>query len=323
MMRNFGYMKAGSLAEAIKALGAKGTKLHAGGTDLLGCARDEVFHVEKVVSIGGIKELKGIYAATDGGVKIGALTTLAEIAGHAAIAGKYPILAKAAAEVGSPQIREQGTIGGNLCQRPRCWYFRSDLRCLKKGGGICYAAGGENQYHAIFGGGPCFFVHPSDVAVALVALQAQLMIEGPSGSKAVKADAFFVLPSKSIEKENILTPDEIVTEIHVPPLIGKVKSSYRKVRARGAWDFALASVGMVLQFENDNVRSARIVLGGVGPCPWRANAAEKILVGKKIDGAVAAAAADAAVSGASPLRDNAYKVEIVKGAVEESIAAFA
>jgi xanthine dehydrogenase YagS FAD-binding subunit len=323
MMRNFAYVKAGSLAEAIKALGTKGAKLHAGGTDLLGCAREEIFNVERVVSINGLKELKGISAISGGGVKIGALTKLADIAADAAIAEKYPILAKAAAEVGSPQIREQGTIGGNLCQRPRCWYFRSDLRCLKKGGSICYAAGGENQYHAIFGGGPCFFVHPSDVAVALVALQAQLTIEGPSGSKAVMAEAFFVPPSKSVDKENVLAPDEIVTEIHIPPFIGKVKSSYRKVRARGAWDFALASVGMVVQLENGNVRAARVVLGGVSPCPWRAIAAEKILVGKKIDGAAAAAAADAAVSGASPLKDNAYKVEIVKGAVEESIAAFA
>jgi len=322
MMKNFAYVKAGSIAEAIKALGTKGAKLHAGGTDLMGCMRDEVFQVEKVVSISGLKDLKGISAKPDGGVKIGALTTIAEVAASASIAEKYAVLAQAAAEVASPQLREQGTIGGNLCQRPRCWYFRGDFHCARKGGDTCYAVDGENQYHAIFGGAPCFFVHPSDIAVALVALQAQLMITGPSGSKAVKIENFFVSPDKSIEKENILAPSEIVTEIHLPPIGGKVRSSYRKIRARRAWDFALTSVGVVLQFENENVSKARIVLGGVAPYPWRVGAAERLLIGKKPDSTAAAAAGQAAAQGANPMRDNAYKVEMVKGAVEESILAF-
>jgi len=322
MMKNFAYVKAGSIAEAIKALGTKGAKLHAGGTDLMGCMRDEVFQVEKVVSISGLKDLKGISAKPDGGVKIGALTTIAEVAANASIAEKYAVLAQAAAEVASPQLREQGTIGGNLCQRPRCWYFRGDFHCARKGGDTCYAVDGENQYHAIFGGAPCFFVHPSDMAVALVALQAQLMIAGPSGSKAVKIENFFVSPDKSIEKENILAPNEIVTEIHLPPIGGKVRSSYRKIRARRAWDFALTSVGVVLQFENENVSKARIVLGGVAPYPWHVGAAERLLIGKKPNSTVAAAAGQAAAQGANPMRDNAYKVEMVKGAVEESILAF-
>jgi len=322
-MKNFAYVKAGSIVEAIKALGTKGAKLHAGGTDLLGCMRDEVFQVEKVVSISALKDLKGISARPDGGVKIGALTTIAEVAANSAINEKYAVLSQAAAEVASPQLREQGTIGGNLCQRPRCWYFRGDFHCARKGGDTCYAVDGENQYHAIFGGAPCFFVHPSDVAVALVALQAQLMIAGPAGSKAVKIEDFFVSPDKSIEKENILAPNEIVTEIHLPPIGGRVRSSYRKIRARRAWDFALTSVGMVMQFEKQNVSKARIVLGGVAPYPWRVEAAEKLLIGKKPDSAAAAAAGQAAAQGANPMRDNAYKVEMVKGAVEESILAFA
>jgi xanthine dehydrogenase YagS FAD-binding subunit len=285
--------------------------------------RDEVFQVEKVVSISALKDLKGISARPDGGVKIGALTTIAEVAANSAINEKYAVLSQAAAEVASPQLREQGTIGGNLCQRPRCWYFRGDFHCARKGGDTCYAVDGENQYHAIFGGAPCFFVHPSDVAVALVALQAQLMIAGPAGSKAVKIEDFFVSPDKSIEKENILAPNEIVTEIHLPPIGGRVRSSYRKIRARRAWDFALTSVGMVMQFEKQNVSKARIVLGGVAPYPWRVEAAEKLLIGKKPDSAAAAAAGQAAAQGANPMRDNAYKVEMVKGAVEESILAFA
>jgi xanthine dehydrogenase YagS FAD-binding subunit len=321
MMNNFSYVKAGSLAEAIKELSTKGARLHAGGTDLLGCARNEIIQVAKVVSIGSLKQLKGISTRPDGGVRIGALTTLADIAANASIAKTYPVLVQAAAAVGSPQIREQGTIGGNLCQRPRCWYFRSDLQCLKKGGAICYGRAGENQYHAIFGGGPCFFVHPSDVAVALMVLQAQLTIAGPSGNKPVRIENFFVGPDKSIDKENVLLPGEIVTEIRIPPVSANTKSSYRKVRARGSWDFALTSVAAVFQFENDAVRTVRIVLGGVGPYPWRVRAAEKLLTGKKLDDTVAAAAAEAAVSGATPLKDNTYKLEMVKGAVKESLLA--
>jgi xanthine dehydrogenase YagS FAD-binding subunit len=323
MIKNFAYVKAGSIATAVKALGTKGAILHAGGTDLLGCMREEIVSVDRLVCIGGIKELKGIAAKPDGGLKIGALTTISEVAANPTIADKYAVLAQAAAEVGSPQIRNQGTLGGNLCQRPRCWYFRGDFRCARKGGDICYAVAGENQYHAIFGGGPCFFVHPSDTAVALVALQAQLVVAGTAGSKPVKIGDFFVGPDKSITRENILAATEIVTEIHLPPVSGKARSSYRKIRARRAWDFALASVGVVLQYANESVSSARVVLGGVGPYPWRAEAAEKLLIGRKIDGALAAAVAQAAIKDASPMPENGYKVQMVQGAVEESILALA
>jgi xanthine dehydrogenase YagS FAD-binding subunit len=323
MIKNFAYVKAGSVAAAVKALSTKGASIHAGGTDLLGCLRDEVISVGQVVSISGIKEMKGITAKPDGGLRIGALTTIAEVAASTAISGKYQVLAQAAAEVASPQLRNQGTLGGNLCQRPRCWYYRGDFRCARKGGDLCYAVAGENQYHAIFGGGPCFFVHPSDTAVALAALQAQIMIAGPAGSKPVRIADFFVGPDKSVTKENILAPNEIVTEIHLPPVSGKVRSSYRKIRARRAWDFALASVGVVLQYTNDSVSAARIVLGGVGPYPWRVEAAEKLLIGKKIDSALAAAAGQAAIKEASPLPENGYKMQIVQGAVEESILALA
>jgi xanthine dehydrogenase YagS FAD-binding subunit len=321
MMRNFAYVKANSVAEAVKALGTKGAWVHAGGTDLFGCIRDEILPIEKVVSISGIKQLKGISTRPDGGLRIGAMTTIAEVAANAAIQEKYSVLARAAADVASPQLRNQGTIGGNICQRPRCWYFRGDFHCAKKGGEMCYSVDGENQYHAIFGGGPCFFVHPSDTAVALVALQARLTITGPKGSRAVPIDQFFVGPDKSIEKENVLTTGEIVTDILLPPVSGQMRSSYRKIRGRGAWDFALTSVALALQLNGGSVSRARVVLGGVGPYPWRAGAAEKMLAGKKLDASIAAAAGQAAVEGASPLDANAYKVEMVKGAVEESLLA--
>ncbi len=323
MISSFAYVKPGSVAEAIKALAAKDARLLAGGTDLLSCMRDEVLQIKKVVSISGIKELRGISAKPDGGVRIGALTTIAEVAADKTLSEKYAVLAQAAAEVASPQLRNQGTIGGNLCQRPRCWYFRGDFHCAKKGGETCYSVDGENQYHAILGAAPCFAVHPSDAAVALVALRAQLVIAGSTGSKTVRIENFFVGPDKSVVKENILLPGEILTEIHLPPAGGSMRSSYRKIRARRAWDFALTSVGTVLDIDKDNVVGARIVLGGVAPYPWRARASEKLLIGKKPDAAVAAAAGLAAVEGANPMRDNAYKVEMVKGAVEESILAFA
>jgi xanthine dehydrogenase YagS FAD-binding subunit len=321
MIPNFAYVKAGSVAAAVKALSTKGAAIHAGGTDLLGCLREGAFLADKVVSISGIKELKGITAKPDGGLKIGALTTIAEIAANATVTAKYAVLAQAAAEVASPQLRNQGTIGGNLCQRPRCWYFRGDFRCARKGGDICYAIGGENQYHAIFGGGSCFFVHPSDTAAALVALQAQLMIAGPAATRPVRIENFFVGPDKSITKENVLAANEIITEIHLPPLGSTVRSSYRKIRARRAWDFALTSVAVVIQYEGENVSKARIVLGGVGPYPWRVEAAEKLLIGNRIDGALAAAAAQAAIKEASPMPENGYKVQMVQGAVEESLLA--
>ena len=181
---------------------------------------------------------------------------------------------------------------------------------------------GENQYHAIFGGGPCFFVHPSDVAVALAALGARLSIAGPSGTKTTRIENFFVGPKERIDRENNLMPGEIITAISIPAIEGSTKSSYRKIGARRAWDFALASVAAVLQFEGDAVRTARIVLGGVGPYPWRVEAVEELLAGKKLDGELAAAAGETAITGAVPLRDNAYKLEIVKGAVEQSLAAF-
>lgn len=323
MMKNFSYVKAGSVAAAVKALGVKGTVLHAGGSDLLGCLHDEVISAERVVSISGIKELRGIAAKPDGGLKIGALATIAEISSHAAIQEKYPALAQAALEVASPQLRNQGTIGGNVCQRPRCWYFRGDFHCARKGGNQCYAVEGDNQYHAVFGGGPCFFVHPSDTAVALTALQAQFVVAGPAGNRTVRIEEFFVGPDKNILKENILASNEVLTEIHLPPVNGKGAGSYRKVRARRAWDFALVSVGVVLNVENQTISKARIVLGGVGPYPWRVEAAEKLLLGKKIDSALAAAAGKAAAQGGAPMSGNGYKIQIVQSAVEESLIAFA
>jgi xanthine dehydrogenase YagS FAD-binding subunit len=321
MLRNFAYVRPQTKQEALGHLDSDGARIHAGGTDLLGCLRDEVFAADKVVSLSGLDELKGIARTNDGGLRIGALTTISEIAASNEVAAGFPGLAQAARDVASPQLRNQGTLGGNLCQRPRCWYYRGEFHCAKKGGDTCYAAEGENRYHAIFGGDPCYIVHPSDTAPMLVALGASAKIAGPGGERTVELEDFFVLPHEELYKENVLRPGEMVTEIIVPAPASGLESSYRKARERGSWDFALASVALALRMSGKRVEEARVVLGGVAPKPWRSTATEAALAGKQLDAATARAAAEAAVAGAEPLEQNAYKVLLVKGVVEESLLA--
>jgi len=320
MLPNFAYIRARSKQEALDNLASEGAHVHAGGTDLLGCARDEVFEVEKLVSISRLEELKGIARSGDGGLRIGALTTISEIAQSTLVREGYPGLAQAAGDVASPQLRNQGTLGGNLCQRPRCWYFRGDFHCAKKGGDMCYAVEGENRYHAIFGGDPCYIVHPSDTAPMLVALGAELRISGAAGDRSMPLQDFFVLPDQDLSRENLLQPGEIVTEVLLPEA-GGVESSYRKIRERGAWDFALVSVALAVRMNGPTVTEANIVLGGVAPVPWRSEAAEGALTGKEPSPSVAADVAAAAVAGAQPLEQNAYKVLLAKGAIMESLLA--
>ncbi len=323
MTHQFSYKRAGTLQEAVAASARPGARLLAGGTDLLGCLRDEVFNASTVVSISGLKQLKGISARTGGGLRIGALATLAEVAENKRVLEAYPVLAQAAAAAASPQLRNQGTIGGNLCQRPRCWYFRGDFPCFRKGGANCFALQGENEFHAIFGGDPCYIVHPSDTAPALVALDAKVTVAGPKGTRTIPLSSFFVLPKDDFLKENVLTPGEVVTEILLDaPQPGTV-SKYRKVRERGAFDFAVAGAAVVVRLTAGKVAAARVVLSGVAPAPWRCPAAEKALVGKALDPETVAAAAIAAVEGAAPLSGNAYKVPMVRGVLEETLTELA
>jgi xanthine dehydrogenase YagS FAD-binding subunit len=245
------------------------------------------------------------------------------VAADATVSAKYRGLAQAAAAVASPQLRHQGTIGGNLCQRPRCWYFRGEFACLRKGGDTCFAVQGESQYHCLFGGENCYKVHPSDTAPALLALGARVRIAGPGGSRLLPIASFFVGPAQNVTQENILQSNEVVTEILLPPAEAGLVSSYRKVRARGAWDFALAGVALSLLMKEKTVQRARIVLSGAAPIPWRVEAAEKAITGKPLTPEVVTAAAEAAVAGAEPLEKNAYKVPLFKGIVTEALSAFA
>jgi xanthine dehydrogenase YagS FAD-binding subunit len=319
MLPDFEYVRAGSVENAIRQLSSPGARLHAGGTDLLGCLRDGAFGAEKIVSIAGIAELQGITPMNDGGLRIGAMTTLAQVAAHPTITQRYAALAEAVGSVATPQLRNQGTLGGNLCQRPRCWYFRGDFHCLRKGGDTCFAVAGENDYHCLFGSSGCVMVHPSDTASALVALGAYVRIAGPKGARVIPMDSFFVLPEKDVLRENVLQRDEILTEVILPAAPSDLRSRYRKARVRRSWDFALAGVAVALVSANNRVVTARIVLSGVAPMPWRAIKAEKELADHPLNAEVISRTAKACVSDAQPLERNAYKVDLVRGIVEETL----
>ncbi|HSK62236.1 MAG TPA: FAD binding domain-containing protein, partial [Pyrinomonadaceae bacterium] len=235
----------------------------------------------------------------------------------------YPGLAEAANSIATVQIRNLGTVGGNLCQRPRCWYFRlEEVICLKKGGSDCYAASGENKYNAIFGGGPSFIVHPSDLAPVLLALGAEVRVQGANGRRVIPLDKFFTLPSEGdIRRENVLNNDDIITEIYVPASPLAARSTYLKFKERESLDFALASVAAAVQLgSNRAVREARIVLGGVAPVPWRVPKAEAFLVGKSLTPEVLAEAAKIALADAEPLSKNAYKVPLTQTLVRRALS---
>jgi xanthine dehydrogenase YagS FAD-binding subunit len=323
MLSQFTYQRPATIALAVEAAGRPGTRIMAGGTDLLGCLRDGAFQANHLISLNGLTALKGVHLRTAGGLRIGALTTLTEVAENRQVLESYPVLAQAAASVGSPQLRNQGTLGGNLCQRPRCWYFRGDFHCLRKGGDTCFAEAGESQMHAIFGGSKCHIVHPSDTASALVALDARVSIAGVKGARVVPLRSFFVLPEKSMVKENVLLPGEIVTDVLIDPPLRGARSVYRKVRERGAFDFALAGAAIVLAIADGKAQAARVVLSGVAPIPWRSTAAEQVIVGKTMDAATIAVAAEAAVKGAVELAENGYKIPLVHGIVEETLTTLA
>jgi len=320
MMPTFQYISVKRVEDGVKQLSTAGSKIHAGGTDLLGCIRERIFPVEKMVSINGIKELKGI-SEKDGGLRIGALTTITEMAENPLIQKLFPGLARAAGEVASPQLRNQGTIGGNICQKPRCWYYRGEFHCTRKGGGICFAYSGENQYHCIFGGDGCYIVHPSDTAPVLAALEAQMGVTGPQGARMVKAEEFFVPPAVDPTRETVIGPEEIVTEILIPAPLPGLKSSYRKVRARRSWDFALAGVALALNFDGVRVAKSRVFLSGVAPVPWRAKEVEEEITGKELTAGTIAKAGAVAVKKAEPLSKNGYKVPLLQAIIEEELEA--
>jgi xanthine dehydrogenase YagS FAD-binding subunit len=321
VLPDFAYVRPTTVADAANALAASAARALAGGTDLVGCLRDRVFDASTLVSLGALADLKGVRELADGALRIGALTTIAAVAADPTIRARYPALAEAARSVASPQLRNQGTLGGNLCQKPRCWYYRGDFDCLRKGGPMCYAAGGENEYHAVFGGGPCVYVHPSDAAPALVALGASARTAGVRGPRTIPLEEFYVRPDDDVTRETALDPGEIVTDVLLPAPAPNERSTYRKVRARQTWDFALVGAAIVLRMTGDRVTAARVVLSGVAAVPWRAREAETALTGRRLDAASIRRAAAAAAAGADPLEKNGYKVPLIAGLVEERLTA--
>jgi xanthine dehydrogenase YagS FAD-binding subunit len=321
MLPKFNFTRPETLDNALAVLSDRPALIHGGGTDLVGCLRDGILSAPTVVSLTAIDELRGVRLSPDGGLRIGALTTVAEVAADATVEKHYTALADAAGAVASPQLRNQGTIAGNLCQKPRCWYYRGDFDCLRKGGEKCFAFEGENQYHCIFGGDMCYIVHPSDTAPALAALRAVCRVSGPGSSRSVAVENLHVPPSEDPRSETVLAPDEIITEVAIPPPLEDLRSSYRKVRTRGAWDFALAGVALALAFEGAMVRSARVFLSGAAPVPWRAAGVEAAITGKTLDEATIAAAAEAVIAGAEPLEKNAYKLPLFQGLIRDQLEA--
>jgi xanthine dehydrogenase YagS FAD-binding subunit len=326
-MKAFSLIHPTTLSEAGRLLTINGgsgdsTRLMAGGQDLLGMMKDYLYTPDHVIDLKKVGGLDNISYDPETGLKIGAMTTLSQIAENEQIKEHFPVLSDAAGEVGSVQIRNAGTIGGNLCQRPRCWYFRNEnVQCLKKGGDMCYAApdNAENKYHAILGGGPCHIAHPSDVAPAVH------VTSHTSGSRVIPISEFYLLPSVGgLYLEYALKPDEIVTAITVPPSKMAKRSIYLKFREKESFDWALVSIAMAVDIVGGVVHDSRIVFGGVAQVPWRVPDAEHALKGHAIgDKANTAHAARIAVAGAVPLAQNAYKVTLAQTLVKRAALALA
>jgi xanthine dehydrogenase YagS FAD-binding subunit len=335
-MRNFAFRRAESLAEAAGTAGLVADAMlspdggarsgdvrvvKAGGIDLIDLMKEGLLAPAEVTSLAAAPGLDAVAPTDDGGLKIGPMVTLARVAADPAVRARYPALAGAAGCSASPQIRAVATIGGNLLQRPRCWYFRSaEFRCLRKGGGHCYAISGENPYHAIFDNRFCAIVHPSTSATALVALGAEVeLVGGEGGTRRLALEDFFVGPDRDVQRENDLKSGEILAAIALPPAAG-LRMTHMKLAQKESFDWPLADVAVVLDLPAGGLcRRASIVLGAAAPTPWRARAAEAVLDEKAIDPDRAAKAGKAAMEGAIPLSANAYKVPMFEALVKRAI----
>jgi len=317
-MQTFEYANPASVQEAVGLLGAKWGQADvlAGGTDLISLMKEHLHEPKRVVNIKNIKELDGIQKSAEG-LRIGALVTMDELAKSAEVRSEYKSLADAAAGIPSPQIRHMGTAGGDLCQRPRCWYYRQGFGLLAMKDGKSLVADGENRYHAIFGSGPAYFVSASSLGPALVSLGARVKLVSAKGTREVPVAKFFVMPANENARETALQPNEILTEIIVPA--ATLKTATYEVRQKEALDWPLAAASVALTMNGNTVTAAKVVLGHVAATPWEAPAAEAALKGKSINATTAEAAGKAAVTGAKPLSQNAYKVTLAKVAVKRAL----
>lgn len=318
-MKPFSYARATDLADAFRHLRAGAVPL-AGGTDLLGLMKAGIVAPEKIVDLGGLAELRGWSRTRGKGLRIGPLTPLVELETAADLGALVPLLAECLRPAATPQLRTMGTAGGNLLQENRCWYFRDEaFPCWRKGGTRCFAIDGESRQHAILGAEECVAVSPSDLAPALIALDAEVTLRTARGARTIPLAALYVAPHGTVRREHALRAGELITEIRIGEAALSRTGAFEKAMERRAWSFATVSVAVAARLKDGIARDVRIVLGGVAPLPWRARAAEALLEGHGLDEAACAAAADAALEGAVPLRDNGYKVPLARELVRRTL----
>jgi xanthine dehydrogenase YagS FAD-binding subunit len=325
-VRAFSYASPHSIVDALALLTstphANGASVRAlaGGTDLLPLMKADLLAPDQLVDIKRLADLDDRIVDGPDGLNIGALATLAELEADPFILARFPVLSEATAQAATPQLRNMATIGGNLLQRPRCWYFRDPrVPCWLKGGDDCPARQGENQLHGLFDVSPCVAVHPSDPATALMALDAAVRLRGPAGERELPLSAFFAAPTADRRRETIVAGDELITSVRIPPLAADARSTYLKAMERKVWAFALVGVAAVIRVAAGRITHARVVLGGVAPIPWRAEATERMLIGAEPTAATIAQAAEAALEGAQPLANNAYKIPLATALIRRAL----
>lgn len=327
-MRSFEVKSPRTLRDAVLALpddhGPKGARLIAGGQDLLTVLKDGIEEPETLVRLRGVPDLDRIVIGQDGSIELGALVTLQDLADHAGVLQAAPALCEAATSVASAQIRSQATVGGNLNQRPRCPYYRHPaVTCFKKGGNTCLAEFGFSKYAAILGGGPSYFVHPSDLAPVMLALDATFQLVGKTGTRTVPAREYYVLSDVALDTESVRRADEVLTKVTVPAPPKGLRTRYEKFKERPSYDFALVAAAVGVRIDAGRIAEARVVLGGVAPKPWHSPEAEAALVGKPMGPEAWAAAGAAAVADAAPLEHNGFKVHLVKGVLFRALESLA
>jgi len=310
------FRQAVTLAQQARRDG-KAVSFGGGGSDLLTLVKERLVSPDVIVALRSTAD--AAIAQSRQGLTIGGLATLDAISRDPVVRERYAVLSEAAASVATPQIRNVATVAGNLCQRPWCWYYRNGFPCYKNGGTTCFSVTGENQFHAIFGGGPSYIVHPSDTAPALVALDAVFRIVGPTGTRTVPSGEFFALPRADARRENVLADDELLAAVSVPQARPGRRSTYHKIMDREAWTHAVLSAAVVLDMDGAVCRDARVVLGGVAPIPWRLPEVEKMLAGQRITPELAARAGEQAVANARPLEKNKYKVPLARNLVRRTV----
>ena len=322
-MRAFEYTSPKQKQQAVGLLGQKweDAEVLAGGSDLLALMKDDIVHPKRLVNVKEVQELRGISFTPSRGLRIGALMTLIEISDDAQVKEHYPMLAHAVGDAASPQIRNVATIGGNMCQRPRCWWFRNGFGLLALGpNGKSLVLDGDNRHHAILGNeGPAYFISPSSVAPALIAYNARIRLLGPKGPRELALEKFFVIPKTEGEREHDLRPNEIVTDIVVPAPPSGAKAAHYEVRQKVAFDWPYATASVLLDMSGDSVRSARVVMSHVAPIPWVSNEASQALAGKTISEETASAAGAAAVANAKSLGRNKHKIQLARVAVKRAL----